>query len=727
VIKLKVDDIDKVYKKDKKNTYTETIFQFCFNNGISLPCFCFHEKLSIAGNCRMCIVQVNNGLGVSCAINIADSMIIYTDNKRVREARESVLEFLLINHPLDCPICDQASECDLQDISLIFGADRGRFYENKKRAVDDFSKKGPLIKTIMTRCIHRTRCVRFSSEISNFMLGVISRGSTMEIGTYVDENVHKGLLDIISGNIIDLCPVGALTSMPYAFKVRNWEINYYSNIDFLDTLASNIRLHIFSNKIIRVLPLLDENINEEWITNKTRFSYDSLVLNRINYPKIKFLNKLIVFSWDFSIDYILKWVKRKNNTIYGFLGPFVDIITSLSLKNFFNLVGVSSIVTYLKIKWNYDFKFFFLLNNALEKLENIRFFLFINCDLRLENPLLNIRIKKNYNLNRNNELFFFSYGLSVNELNYPVKNIGNSIIKFLTFLKGKNRIFSNFFFKSFYSFSFLNNNNIKLYNKPIIFIGHSILNRDDSTSFIYSFMVFIKKKFNWNIFNLIINNLGALSYSAVIYNNFIFKNKIINGLLYNISNEKVPLNYINKFTFIIYQGFIKVNTDIYTRADIILPSTAPYEMDGLFINLEGRYRFMKKNIKNFLAIYTDWEILNFVKIYNKKKNILKYSFFYKYNLILQFFINIIDYVCNFFYSLEDFFINFFFYYGYKKKNLLQLYNNDINFSLILNNIYINKFYNTLFNRTINNYYSNDFFLRNSKIMSLSAIKTYLKF
>jgi NADH dehydrogenase/NADH:ubiquinone oxidoreductase subunit G len=221
VIKLKVDDIDKVYKKDKKNTYTETIFQFCFNNGISLPCFCFHEKLSIAGNCRMCIVQVNNGLGVSCAINIADSMIIYTDNKRVREARESVLEFLLINHPLDCPICDQASECDLQDISLIFGADRGRFYENKKRAVDDFSKKGPLIKTIMTRCIHRTRCVRFSSEISNFMLGVISRGSTMEIGTYVDENVHKGLLDIISGNIIDLCPVGALTSMPYAFKVRN--------------------------------------------------------------------------------------------------------------------------------------------------------------------------------------------------------------------------------------------------------------------------------------------------------------------------------------------------------------------------------------------------------------------------------------------------------------------------------------------------------------------------
>jgi len=169
----------------------------------------------------MCIVQINNGLGVSRAVNLIDSTTIYTDNKRVREARESILEFLLINHPLDCPICDQASECDLQDISLIFGADRGRFYEPKKRAVDNFNQKGPLIKTVMTRCIHCTRCVRFSNEVSNFMLGVISRGSKMEIGTYINENENISLLDVLSGNIIDLCPVGALTSMPYAFKVRS--------------------------------------------------------------------------------------------------------------------------------------------------------------------------------------------------------------------------------------------------------------------------------------------------------------------------------------------------------------------------------------------------------------------------------------------------------------------------------------------------------------------------
>jgi NADH dehydrogenase (ubiquinone) Fe-S protein 1 len=164
----------------------------------------------------MCIVQINTNLGVSCAVNVSDNMIVYTNNKRVRDARESILEFLLINHPLDCPICDQGGECDLQDISLMFGSDRGRFYEQKKRSVDNFSQNGPFIKTIMTRCIHRTRCVRFANEISNFSLGVLDRGASMEIGTYYNIN----LLDELSGNIIDLCPVGALTSMPYAFKQR---------------------------------------------------------------------------------------------------------------------------------------------------------------------------------------------------------------------------------------------------------------------------------------------------------------------------------------------------------------------------------------------------------------------------------------------------------------------------------------------------------------------------
>jgi hypothetical protein len=362
------------------------------------------------------------------------------------------------------------------------------------------------------------------------------------------------------------------------------------------------------------------------------------------------------------------------------------------------------------------------LNNTLEILEFLFFFLFIGCDLRLENPLLNIRIKKNYNLNRNNELFLYSYGLSLNNMNYPIKNLGNSILKFLQFLKGKTRLFSNFFFKSFFSFSFISFN-IKLYNKPIIFLGNSILNREDSISFLYSFTFFFKNKLKLGILNLMINTLGILSFSNIIYNNVqFFKKKIFNGLLYSISNDILPFFFLDKFTLIIYQGFIKSNSNIFLKTDIILPSTAPYEMDNLYINLEGRYRFMKKHIKNFLAIYADWEIINFLKIYNKKKNIINFTCFYKINYILKFFFKIIDYICNFFFTLEDFFINFFFFFGYKKKYITQ--NNGMFF---FNNFYVNKFYNTLFNRNINNYYSNDFFLRNSKVMSLSAIKTYTIF
>lgn len=239
---------------------TTTVFQFCFSKGVNLPCFCYHEKLSIAGNCRMCLVEANGALAVACAMPLVNDMVIVTDSKRVRMAREGVLEFLLINHPLDCPICDQGGECDLQDISLLFGGDRGRFYEAKKRSVDNLNCFGPLIKTVMTRCIHCTRCVRFLNEVSGtFDLGVLGRGFSMEIGTYVENHLDHEL----SGNIIDLCPVGALTSMPYAFAARPWELTTIESIDALDALASSIRIDVVNNRVLRILPALSEAINEE--------------------------------------------------------------------------------------------------------------------------------------------------------------------------------------------------------------------------------------------------------------------------------------------------------------------------------------------------------------------------------------------------------------------------------------------------------------------------------
>lgn len=239
-----------------------TIFQFCFSLGKAIPCFCYHEKLSIAGNCRVCLVELDSAnLAVSCAMPIVDKMVIYTNSKRVQRAREGILEFLLANHPLDCPICDQGGECDLQDITLVFGGDRGRYYEGLKRTVvDTLHFCSPLIKTVMTRCIHCTRCVRFLNEVQgSFELGIFGRGFFSEIGTFIESH----FMDELSGNIIDLCPVGALTSMPYAFKARPWELISIESIDIMDAVASSIKIDIVNNKVMRILPSLEEDVNEE--------------------------------------------------------------------------------------------------------------------------------------------------------------------------------------------------------------------------------------------------------------------------------------------------------------------------------------------------------------------------------------------------------------------------------------------------------------------------------
>jgi len=263
---------------------TLTLLQYCSTVGINVPRFCYHEKLSIAGNCRMCLLEEDLGekLLASCAIEPEEEMQFYTQTYAVKKAREGILEFLLINHPLDCPICDQGGECDLQDQTVVFGSDRGRFYENKRAVTDkDF---GPLIKTVMNRCIHCTRCVRFLSEVAGFGdLGIIGRGGSMEIGTFVEKYIHSEL----SGNITDICPVGALTSKPYAFLSRPWELNSIHTIDIFDSLNSSIRIDIRGVNVLRILPRLNNYINEDWITDKIRYSYDAIKLQRLLSPLLK--------------------------------------------------------------------------------------------------------------------------------------------------------------------------------------------------------------------------------------------------------------------------------------------------------------------------------------------------------------------------------------------------------------------------------------------------------
>jgi NADH dehydrogenase/NADH:ubiquinone oxidoreductase subunit G len=269
-----------------------TILQVCTLSNFDLPRFCYHERLSIAGNCRMCLVETNisKKLVIACATPVVDKMIILIDSLRVRKSREGVLEFLLSNHPLDCPICDQGGECDLQDLTFLYGSDRGRFYELSKRSVG-FKYFGLFVKTFMTRCIHCTRCVRFLVEVCGFFeLGLVSRGVLMEISTYVNGWIEHEL----GGNIIDLCPVGALTSKYFSFVGRSWECFSIESLDLLDGFCSPIRFDIIGNKVVRVLPAINVLLNEEWITNKIRFFYDSLYLQRIVFP-------LVNFSYFFSV------------------------------------------------------------------------------------------------------------------------------------------------------------------------------------------------------------------------------------------------------------------------------------------------------------------------------------------------------------------------------------------------------------------------------------------
>lgn len=295
-IKIFINDIA-VYVKPQT-----TILQACEKINIYIPRFCYHNQLSVAGNCRMCLVEVEKSPKpvVSCAFPVMNNMKIYTNTPLVKKSKENILEFLLLNHPLDCPICDQGGECDLQDQSLLYGSDKSRFYEYK-RGVED-KNCGPLIKTIMTRCIHCTRCVRFINEMTSFKnLGTTNRSSKVEIGTYFERYLNTE----VSGNIIDLCPVGALTSKPYAFIARPWELKSTNTIDVMDGVCSNIKVDTRGLNILRILPRLNKNINEDWISDKTRFFFDGLKyqrllnvwskskLNKNKFLKSFFLNDLV--------------------------------------------------------------------------------------------------------------------------------------------------------------------------------------------------------------------------------------------------------------------------------------------------------------------------------------------------------------------------------------------------------------------------------------------------
>ena len=416
MIKLKVNDLDIEVEEGL------TVLQACEKAGAEIPRFCYHEKLSIAGNCRMCLVEMEKSAKpiASCAMPAADGMVIKTNTEKVEKARKGVMEFLLANHPLDCPVCDQGGECDLQDQSMFYGIDKSRFKENKRYVPEKYM--GPLIKTQMTRCIHCTRCIRFATEVAGVPeLGAIGRGEDMQITTYLEKSMKSEL----SANVIDLCPVGALTSKPYVFEARPWELKKTETIDVMDAVGSNIRVDTYGWEVKRVLPRINEDINEEWISNKTRYACDGLKNQRLDTPYFKENNKLKEVSWSKAYEILKDKIKNTvSDKIAGITGDLTNMETMYSVKEFFDKILKSKYLDSRSedIFLNLSDRENYLFNSSINGIEESDLIILIGTNPRFEATMLNARIRKSY---LNNKTKIYSFG-NAGDLTYDYKIIDNT-------------------------------------------------------------------------------------------------------------------------------------------------------------------------------------------------------------------------------------------------------------------------------------------------------------
>jgi NADH dehydrogenase (ubiquinone) Fe-S protein 1 len=524
----------------------------------------------------------------SCAINVSNSMNIYTNTLKVKKARESVLEFLLANHPLDCPICDQGGECDLQDQSVVFGSDRGRFYEFK-RSVED-KDCGPLIKTIMNRCIHCTRCVRFSNEVAGVnILGVTGRGSKMEIGFYI-ENLMRSEL---SGNVIDLCPVGALTSKPFAFTSRPWELKSYNSIDVLDSLHSNIRVDIRGTKIMRILPRVNSDLNEDWITDKIRFSYDSFRRQRLYDPMVKIGSSFLKIGWKkamlFTKKFFYGFLSFNHSSfipLRGYIGDYLDLETIYTFKKFLLLNGSNF---FLPSSSYNDLTALYSFNTPLTRLDEGDFCILLDVNLRVELPIVNSRIKQ---LVSKKMLPVFVLGFYSN-FNFFVKHISNSSKTLLHVLEGSHWLSAKI--------------SKKFSSKPIFLIGDSSsLLKGSLIAPLFNFTNIISG--NWNGLNIVSNDSSY--FSAKEFN--LSSSHSQNSHLLNF-----PINFVLNFdkkvladssAFQIYQGHHGDTNAI--NSNLIFPSTSFIEKNSFYSNSLAIVQKTKKVLFSPGNSRDDWKILN---------------------------------------------------------------------------------------------------------------------
>jgi NADH-quinone oxidoreductase subunit G len=599
-----------------------TVLQACELADVEIPRFCYHEKLSIAGNCRMCLVEMERSPKpiASCAMPASEGMNIKTNTEFVKKARKGMMEFLLANHPLDCPVCDQGGECDLQDQSLFYGFDKSRFSEKKRSVKDKYM--GPLIKTQMTRCIHCTRCVRFAEEVAGVPeIGAIGRGEDMEITTYLEQSMTSEL----SANVIDLCPVGALTSKPYAFEARPWELKKTESIDVMDAVGSNIRVDTYGWEVKRVLPRLNNEINEEWISDKTRYACDGLLKQRLDVPYIKKNNKLVKSTWDDAIELIANKIKSvKPEQIAGHVGDMTSMETIFSFKSLLKKIGSNNFdfrekKTYIDPtdKMNYIF------NSSIQGIEESDIILLIGTNPRHEATIVNARIRKAF---VKNKTAIYSIG-NPGDLTYDYTLLGNDIKDISNIFNEESEI----------------NKKIKNAKKPIFIIGESALELNNSKYILEKIKYFlIENNFineTWNALNILSQNastVGALDlgfYNIDKNNNFIFFDKIKNNefkLLYLVGSDNLEIKKNDQF--IIYQGSHgDKNASI---ADVVLPGATYTEQNGLFENLEGRIQECKKASYPTNQALEDWKIFNLIN-YNLNNSNLFSDILSIRKLILQ--------------------------------------------------------------------------------------------
>ncbi|MDC0418061.1 NADH-quinone oxidoreductase subunit NuoG [Pelagibacteraceae bacterium] len=577
-----------------------TVLQACEIANVEIPRFCYHEKLSIAGNCRMCLVEMEKSSKpiASCAMPAAEGMNIKTNTEFVKKARKGMMEFLLANHPLDCPVCDQGGECDLQDQSLFYGFDKSRFSE-KKRAVKD-KYMGPLIKTQMTRCIHCTRCVRFAEEVAGIPeIGAIGRGENMEITTYLEQSMTSEL----SANVIDLCPVGALTSKPYAFEARPWELKKTESIDVMDAVGSNIRIDTYGWEVKRVLPRLNNEINEEWISDKTRYACDGLLKQRLDVPYIKKDNKLVKSSWDDAIELVSNKIKSiKPEQIAGHVGDMASIETIFAFKNLLKKINSNNFeFRENKIYIDPTDKINYIFNSSIQSIEESDLILLIGTNPRREATIVNARIRKAFVTNKTP---IYSIG-NPGDLTYDYTLLGNDISDIKDIFDEKSEI----------------NKKLKNAKQPIFIIGESVLELKNSKYILEKTKNFLAENNyineSWNALNILAQNastVGAIDlgfYNIDKNNNFIFFDKLKNKefkLLYLVGSDNLEIKKNDEF--IIYQGSHgDKNASI---ADVILPSPTYTEQKGLFENLEGRIQECRKASYPTNEALEDWKIFNLI-------------------------------------------------------------------------------------------------------------------